>query len=59
MARMATMPQEAGYGVADPIVMASIDRRPDGDFLIIADISRDGCWLSVPRADGLDLTEYR
>lgn len=40
-------------------VMASIDRRPDGDYLIIADLSDDGGWLSVPLSDGLVLPDHR
>jgi len=36
-------------------VMASVD---DGSFLI-ADISRDGAWLSVPEESAPVLAEYR
>lgn len=35
-------------------VMASVD---DGSFLI-ADISRDGAWLSVPRGEAAVLAEH-
>lgn len=52
-------PREGGRVSGDAPVMASIDRRPDGDYLVIADISRDGRWLAVPVADGLVLEERR
>lgn len=52
-------PRKGGRVAADAVVMASIDRGPDGDYLVIADISRDGQWLSVPLAEGLVLAEHR
>lgn len=54
---MGTAPREGGRMVQQGIIMASIDRRPDGDYLIIADIARDGRWLSVPLVDGIELAE--
>lgn len=55
---MGTAPREGGRMVEQAIIMASIDRRPDGDYLVIADIACDGRWLSVPLADGIELVEH-
>lgn len=40
-------------------VMASIDRAPDGDRLVIADLDADGRWLSVPVPHAVVLDEHR
>jgi hypothetical protein len=41
---------------AGPDVMASVDAAPDSPRYVIADVSRDDAWLSMPneRAPGLD-----
>lgn len=52
-------PWEDGQPAEPPVVMASIDRRPEGDFLVIADISRDGRWLAVPLTAGLEIADHR
>lgn len=43
-----------GSEVENGEVMASVD---DGSFLV-ADVSRDGAWLSVPRGEAAVLAEH-
>ena len=40
-------------------VMASIDDEGDGSRLVIADVSADGTWLSVPAEAAATLVEWR
>ena len=40
-------------------VMASIDGDGDGSRLVIADVSADGTWLSVPADAAATLAEWR
>ena len=42
-----------------PEVMASIDEDPEGERLVIADVTADGTWLSVPADAAATLTEWR
>lgn len=42
-----------------PEVMASIDADGDGSRLVIADVTADGTWLSVPEDAAATLTEWR
>lgn len=51
--------RENGRASSAGHVMASIDRRPEGEYLIIADISRDGRWLAVPVDEGFVLPDHR
>jgi hypothetical protein len=41
-----------------PEVMASVDRSPSGSTLVIADISRDDAWLTMPVAEAPALGEW-
>lgn len=49
----------AGTGSDGPEVMASIDAGGDAPRLVIADITADGTWLSVPEAVAASLSEWR
>jgi hypothetical protein len=40
-------------------VMASVDPSPGGSRFVIADITRDGAWLSVGERDAPDLPDWR
>jgi hypothetical protein len=40
-------------------VVASVDPSPGGSRFVIADITRDGAWLSVGEQDAPDLPDWR
>ena len=40
-------------------VMASIDGEGEGSRLVIADVTADGTWLSVPEESAAPLDEWR
>ena len=48
-----------GVGPFDPDVMASIDASGCDETLVIADISTDDAWLSIPTGAAAPLTEWR
>jgi len=52
---MSTEPARAGEDTYDCEVMAS----EDGEEFVIAEICRDGAWLSARRDGALPLTEWR
>lgn len=41
------------------MVMASIDSERDGERLIIADVSRDDAWISMPKGAAPTLSTWR
>ncbi|MFB6161194.1 MAG: hypothetical protein ABEJ61_08465 [Haloferacaceae archaeon] len=44
---------------ADHEVMASVDEGPSGECLVIADLSRDDAWISIPVDAALAVADYR
>lgn len=51
-----TAPNAAGESSE---VMASVDDADDRETLIIADVTAEGAWLSVPVADAPSLVNWR
>jgi hypothetical protein len=45
-------------GESEPEVMAAVDDAASRPSYVIADISRDGAWLSVRETDALVLNEW-
>ena len=45
--------------VEEPDVMAAVDRLGDVPTYVIADVSVDDAWLSLPEAEALDLGAWR
>ena len=43
----------------DDEVMAAIDRSGAAARFVIADVSRDGTWLTIPRSEAPMLREWR
>lgn len=43
----------------DGTVMASIDEGGHDTHLVIADVSRDGAWVSIPTDEAVDLEAWR
>lgn len=43
----------------DGTVMASIDEGGHETRLVIADVSRDGAWVSIPAEDAVDVGDVR
>lgn len=43
----------------DGTVMASIDEGGHEMRLVIADVSRDGAWVSIPADDAVDVEHWR
>lgn len=41
-----------------PEVMAAVDDADSRPSYVIADVSRDGAWLSVPETDAVILSEW-
>jgi hypothetical protein len=41
-----------------PEVMASVDHSPSGSTFVIADVTRDDAWLTVPLAEAPTLGEW-
>ena len=48
-----------GHRGVDEEVMAAIDRSGAAARLVIADVSRDGTWLTIPRSEAPLLREWR
>ena len=48
-----------GHRGFDEEVMAAIDRSGAAARLVIADVSRDGTWLTIPRSEAPMLREWR
>ena len=48
-----------GHRGFDQEVMAAIDRSGAAARLVIADVSRDGSWLTIPRSEAPLLREWR
>jgi hypothetical protein len=48
-----------GHRGFDQEVMAAIDRSGAAARLVIADVSRDGTWLTIPRSEAPLLREWR
>ncbi|SIR86429.1 DUF7556 family protein [Natronorubrum thiooxidans] len=44
---------------ADSSVVAAIDEIDGRSHLVIADITRDGVWLSMPEGDAVSLETWR
>lgn len=40
-------------------VMASIDDAPDGERVVIADVTTDDAWLAMPLHDAPSLSDWR
>lgn len=49
----------AAVDPTDAEVMASVDAAADRTEFVIADVSRDGAWLSAPAADAPQLPNWR
>ena len=43
----------------DGTVMASIDEGGHEPRLVVADVSRDGAWVSIPCGDAVDVEDWR
>jgi hypothetical protein len=52
-------PASDGHRGFDEEVMAAIDRSGAAARLVIADVSRDGTWLTIPRSEAPMLREWR
>ena len=48
-----------GQGDRPGSVMAAIDRSGAAARFVIADVSRDGTWLTIPRSEAPLLREWR
>lgn len=53
------METKSAQSVPHETVMASIDDGGDAPRLIIADVERDGAWISIPESDAHSLARYR
>ena len=43
----------------DGTVMAAVDEGGREAHLVIADVSRDGAWVSIPCEDAVDVEDWR